>query len=86
MKDFLDYLKWKPSWIGIILGAIGYFLLVQAYVYPTLTFDFSVIYKWSTWSQNATFQFWMTVFFYFNMGKPNRKLWKKEKPQDTEVS
>lgn len=85
MKDFLDYLKWKPTWIGILVGSILYFLLAQAYVYSTMTFDFSVIYKWSTWAQNAFFQFWMTVVFYFTMGKPNRKLWKKGKPQSPEV-
>jgi len=85
MKDFLAYLKWKPTWIGILVGSVGYFLLVQAYVYPTLTFDFSVIYKWSTWAQNAFFQFLMTVVFYFTMGKRNRKLWKREKPQSPEV-
>ncbi|SDA96649.1 hypothetical protein SAMN03080617_04264 [Algoriphagus alkaliphilus] len=86
MKDFLDYLKWKPTWIGIIVGSVFYFLLAQAYVYPTFTFDFSVIYKWSTWVQNAFFQLWMTITFYFIFWKPNPKLREKVNPQKSEGS
>jgi hypothetical protein len=67
VKDFIEYLKWKPTWMMILVGSILYFLLAQAYVYPTMTFDFSVV-------------------FYFTMGKRNRKLWKKEKPQSPEAS
>jgi hypothetical protein len=86
MKDFIAYLKWKPTWIGIIFGAIGYFLLVQAYVYPTLTFDFSVIYKWSTWAQNAFFQSSMTIVSYFTFWRLNPKLREKINPQKSEGS
>ncbi len=85
MKDFFNYLKWKPTWIGILVGSVGYFLLVQAYVYPMLTFDFSVIYKWSTWAQLIFFQTWMTIVFYFTFWRLNQKLYKEEKPQDSEV-
>ena len=86
MKDFIAYLKWKPTWIGIIVGSIGYFFLVQAYVYPTLTFDLSVIYKWSTWGELLFFHSWMTIVFYFTFWKPQKKYLKKEKPQSPEVS
>lgn len=86
MKDFLDYLKWKPTWIGIIVGSVFYFLLVQAYVYPTMTFDFSVLYEWSTWARLIFFQTWMTVVFYFVLWRPNRTNLKKEKPQVPEVN
>lgn len=85
MKEFLDYLKWKPTWIGILVSSVCYFLMVQAYVYPTLTFDFSVIYEWSTWAQLIFFQTWMTVVFYFVLWRPNRKGLEKEKPQSPEV-
>ncbi|WP_111668963.1 hypothetical protein [Algoriphagus litoralis] len=86
MKDFLDYLKWKPTWIGILVGSVGYILFVQAYVYPTLTFDFSVIYEWSAWRNLLIWQTCMTIASYFTFGKPNRKVWAKEKPQSPEVS
>lgn len=86
MKDFFDYLKAKSTWIGTLVGSVVYFLLVQAYVYPTLTFDFSVIYEWSTWARLIFFQTWMTVVFYFVLWRPNRKSLQKEKPQSPEVS
>jgi ABC-type antimicrobial peptide transport system permease subunit len=86
MKDFFDYLKAKSTWIGAFVGSVVYFLLVQAYVYTTLTFDFSVIYEWSTWARLIFFQTWMTVVFYFVLWKPNRKSLQKEKPQSPEDS
>lgn len=85
MKDFLDYLKWKPTWIGILVSSIGYFIFVQAYMYPTLTFDFSVIYEWSTWKNLFIWQTCMTIAFYFTLGKPNKKASAKEKPQSPVV-
>lgn len=85
MKDFLSYLKAKSTWIGIGIGSVGYFLFVQAYVYPTLSFDFSVIYQWSTWGELLFWQSGMTVIFYFTFWRPNQKILSKEKPQSPEV-
>lgn len=85
MKDFLNYLKARSTWVSVLVSSAIYFLLVQAYVYPTMTFDFSVIYKWSTWGQNAFFQLWMTIVFYFVLWRPTQKNLKKEKPQNSEV-
>lgn len=85
MKDFIEYLKWKPTWIMILVGSVFYLLLVQAYVYPTLTFDFSVISQWETWTNLFIWQTCMTIAFYFTLGRPNKKAWAKEKPQGTKV-
>lgn len=86
MKDFLAYLKWKPTWIGILVFSILYFLLSQAYVYPTMTFDFSVIYKWETWFSLILVNVFMTTLNYLWFGRYNKDKFKKEKPQPPEVS
>jgi protein-S-isoprenylcysteine O-methyltransferase Ste14 len=85
MKDFLDYLKWKPTWIGILVFSVLFFLLSQAYVYPTMTFDFSVIYKWETWFSLILVNVFMTIFNYLWFGRYNKDKFKKEKPQFPEV-
>ncbi len=86
MKDFLNYLKSKSTWITILVSSPIYFLLTQAYVYPTLSFNFSVISKFSTWGELVFFQCWMSIVFYFVFWRPNRKALLREKPQDSEVS
>jgi hypothetical protein len=86
MKDFLTYLKQKSTWVLAMVFSPLYFLLAQAYVYPTLSFDFSVIYNFSTWAQLIFMQSWMTVIFYFALWRPNRKALLKEKTQDSEAS
>ncbi len=86
MKDFLTFLKSKSTWVFILVFSPLYFLIAQAYVYPTLSFDFSVIFNFSTWAELIFMQIWMTVFFYFVIWRPNRKAFLKEKPQDSEVS
>lgn len=86
MKDFLTYLKSKSTWISVLVFSPLYFLLVQAYVYPTLSFDFSVIFELSTWVRLIFIQSWMTVFFYFLLWRPKQKALLKEKPQDSEAS
>jgi hypothetical protein len=53
--------------------------------FPTLSFDFSVIYNFSTWTQLIFMQSWMTVFFYLVIWRPNRKALLKEKPQESEA-
>lgn len=63
MKDFLGYLRSKFTRIFILVSAPLYFLFAQAYVYPTLSFDFSVIYEFSTWAENIYYQFGMSVVF-----------------------
>jgi hypothetical protein len=85
MKDFLTYLKSKSTWLFVLVFSPLYFLFAQAYVYPTLSFDFSVFYNFSTWAQLIFMQSWMTVFFYFVIWRPNRKALLKEKPQDIEA-
>jgi hypothetical protein len=42
VKTFKIYLKAKTTWGFHLIFSLGYFFLVQAYVYPTLSFDFSV--------------------------------------------
>ncbi len=84
MKDILTYLKSKSNWISILVSSIFYFLLVQQYVYPTLTFDLSVIFEFSTWARLIFFQFWMCIVFYFVFWRPNRNAFLKEKPHDSE--
>lgn len=86
MKDFLNYLKSKSTWITILVSSPIYFLLTQAYVYPTLSFDLSVIFEFSTWASLIFFQSWMAVVFYFVFWRPDRKALSKEKPQDSEAS
>lgn len=86
MKDLLTYLKSKFTWLSILISSIFYFLLVQAYVYPTLSFNFSVISKFSTWGELVFFQSWMSTVFYFVFWRPNRKALLKEKPQESEAS
>ena len=82
MKDFIDYLKWKPTWIGILVFSVFFFLLGQAYVYPTLTFDFSVVYRWETWFQLIFINTGMTVLNYLFLWRFNKQAFKKKKPQE----
>lgn len=80
MKDFIDYLKWKPTWIGVLVFSVLYFLLSQAYVYPTLSFDFSVIYNWETWFSLIFVNVFMTSLNYLWFWRYNKDKFKKEKP------
>lgn len=82
MKDFIDYLKWKPTWMGILVFSVFFFLLGQAYVYPTLSFDFSVIHKWETWFQLIFINAGMTVLNYLFLWRFNKHAFKKKEPQD----
>jgi magnesium-transporting ATPase (P-type) len=82
IKDFIDYLKWKPTWIGILVFSVFFFLLGQAYVYPTLSFDFSVIYEWETWFQLIFINAVMTVLNYLWIGRFNKDKFQKKKPQE----
>lgn len=77
MKDFLDYLK-STRWI-VVLSAPLYFLFVQAYVYPTLSFDFSVASRFSTWIELLFMEAWLAMIFYFVFWRPTQKTLKKEK-------
>jgi magnesium-transporting ATPase (P-type) len=85
MRDFIDYLKWKPTWIGIIVFSVLYFLMAQAYVFPLFTFDFSVIYEWETWFQLLFINTGMTVLNYLWIGRFNKDKFQKKKPQHPEV-
>jgi hypothetical protein len=85
MKDFIDYLKWKPTWVGILVFSTLFFLLSQAYVYPTLTFDLSVIYKWETWFSLVFINFFMVTINYLWFWRYNKDKFKKEKPQSPEA-
>ncbi len=85
MKDFIAYLKWKPTWIGILVFSVFYFLLSQAYVYPKLTFDFSVIYNRETWFSLIFMNVWMIIFNYLWFWRYNKDKFKK-KPKSPEVS
>ncbi len=85
MKDFIDYLKWKPTWIGILVFSVFFFLLGQAYVYPTLTFDFSLVYRWQTWIQLIFINTGMTALNYLFLWRFNKQVFKKKKPQNSEV-
>jgi len=87
MKDFLTYLKSKFSWVFILVSArfISYSLKPKYIVCPTLSFDFTVIYQFSTWVENIFFQCWMAVAFYTVFWRPNRKAPSIENPQDSEV-
>lgn len=86
MKDFLDYLKWKPTWIGILVFSVLYFLLSNAYVYPTLTFDFSVIFEWETWFSLIFVNVFMTTLNYLWFWRYNKDKFKKKEPQSPEAS
>ncbi len=84
MNDFIEYLKWKPTWIGILVFSVLYFLLSQAYVYPTLTFNFSVIYKWETWFSLIIVNVFMITLNYLWFWRYNKDKFIK-KPQSPEV-
>jgi hypothetical protein len=85
MKDFIAYLKWKPTWIGILAFSIFFFMLGQAYVYPTLSFDFSVIYEWETWFQLIFMNAGMAILNYLFLWSFNKDKFIKKKPQNNEL-
>ena len=74
MKNFKIYLKAKTTWIFILSYSVGHFLFVQAYVYPTLSFDFSVACQAKTWFELLFINSFLLVTQYFWFWKPNRKL------------
>lgn len=82
MKDLITYLKWKPTWIGILIFSVLYFILVQAYVYPMVTFDFSVIMKRETWIHLIFINAGITIFNFFWFWRPNKEKFQKKKPQE----
>jgi len=82
MKDFIAYLKWKPTWVGVLVFSIFFFLLGQAYVYPTLSFEFSVIYEWETWFQLVFINAGMTILNYLFLWRFNKEKFVKKKPPE----
>lgn len=77
MKEFLGYLK-KFWWLFAISILIDFFWL-EAYVYPTLTFDLSVGLDPIVWIRVFLKQIPFMIGFYFVFFRPNReKLFKKE--------
>jgi hypothetical protein len=80
LKDFLAFLK--SNWWIFSLGALFYFLFVQAYVYPNLSFDFSVTLKVSTWVKLLSSQVWFAAAFYFVFWIPNRRKLIEKKPRE----
>ena len=73
MKDFSKYFKAKSTWVFHLIFSLGYFLLVQAYVYPTLSFDFSVAFETKTWFQLLFINSFLLVTQYFWFWKPNQQ-------------
>ncbi|MFN3757770.1 MAG: hypothetical protein ACK4SF_01040 [Algoriphagus aquaeductus] len=73
MKNFKIYLKAKTTWVFHVIFSLGYFLLVQAYVYPTLSFDFSAAFETKTWFELLFMNSFLLVTQYFWFWKPNQK-------------
>ena len=73
MKDFKIYLKTKTTWFFHLMYSLGYFLLVQAYVYPTLSFDFSVALESKTWFELLFMNSFILVTQYYWFWKPNHQ-------------
>lgn len=71
MKDFKEYLK--RIWWFYLIAAMVHFLWMEAYVYPTLSFDFSVVKNPFLWLKSFVAQLPLMVVFYFVMWRPNRK-------------
>jgi len=53
--------------------SLGHFLLVQAYVYTTLSFDFSGALESKTWFQLLFINSFLLVTQYFWFWKPNQQ-------------
>lgn len=84
MRDFLVYLK-KSWWFFVIFIPIDFFW-IEAYVYPTLTFDLSVGLDPIVWIRVFLRQVPFLVGFYFFFWRPNREKWSKiKKSQNPEV-
>ena len=79
MKNFLKYLKAKTTLYLMGFYILFYFVFVQAYDYPTLTFDFSVANEAKTWSELIFMTSFILITQYFCLWKPNRKFWNKER-------
>lgn len=79
MKDFLKYLKTKTTLYFMGFYILFYFVFVQAYVYPTLTFDFSVAKEEKTWVELIFTTSFILITQYFWLWKPNKKFWEKKK-------
>lgn len=73
MKNFKIYLKSKTTWVFHMIFSLGYFLLVQACVYPTLTLDISVAFEKKTWFQLLFINSFLLVTQYFWFWKPNHQ-------------
>lgn len=73
MKDFKTYLYAKTTWFFHLMYSLGHFLLVQAYVYPTLSFDFSSALESKTWFQLLFINSFLLVTQYFWFWKPNQQ-------------
>lgn len=80
MKDFQEYLK-RIWWFYLIAAAV-HFLWMEAYVYPTLSFDFSVAKNPFLWLKSFVAQLPLMVVFYFVMWRPNRKRFGNKKEAD----
>ena len=81
MKDFLEYLKSKTTLFLMGFFMVFYFVFVQAYVYPTLTFDFSVAKETKTWFELGFMTLFILVSQYFWFWKPNRKFLVRKNPK-----
>jgi apolipoprotein N-acyltransferase len=79
MKDFPEYLK-KYWWFFLITGVVHFFW-IEAYVYPTLTFDLSVAKNPLVWLKTIFAQLPFMVVFYFLMWRPNREKLKRKKSE-----
>ncbi len=73
MKNFKIYLKSKTTWVFHMIFSLGYFLLVQACVYPTLTLDISVAFEKKNWFQLLFINSFLLVTQYFWFWKPNHQ-------------
>ncbi|GAB2474739.1 hypothetical protein [Algoriphagus taiwanensis] len=82
MKDFLEFLKSKTTLFLMGFYILFYFVFVQAYVYPTLTFDFTVAKEGKTWAELIFMTSFLLITQYFWLWKPNRKFLEKKKAED----
>lgn len=76
MQDFISYLK--KFWWLVLFSILLDFFWIEAYVYPTLTFDLSVGLDPMVWIRVFLKQIPFLVGLYFLFIRPNReKLLKK---------